>query len=179
MSQGGRRGRWRTPAVCALLVATVVCVVPPAGTGATLPNPGLLVPGQSLGGVRLGMTGAQVRAQWGTAYGRCRSCARERWYFNYRPFTPQGAAVAFARGRVTHVFTVWQPLGWRSTKGVVLGELEGEVERLHGELERVSCGRYAARLLPGRRARTAFYVYDGVVWGFGLMRRAASPCLPS
>ena len=167
---GLRRGRAALLAAAAALLLAVPAAAAP-------PDPGVLVPGQSLGGIRIGMTKAEVRAHWGTSFGLCRSCTRETWYFNYRPFTPQGAGVSFARGRVAHVFTLWQPLGWRSVDGVALGELEAEVGRVHDVLARVSCGRYAALVERGRRAKTAFYVYDGVVWGFGLMRRAASPCL--
>ena len=50
------------------------------------------------------MSKAELKAIWGTSFGRCRDCLRETWYFNYRPFTPQGAGVTFKRGRVVQVF---------------------------------------------------------------------------
>jgi hypothetical protein len=149
-----------------------------AGTAAAaLPDPGLLVPGQSLGGVRLGMTKAQVRQAWGTDFGRCRNCSRETWYFNYEPFTPKGAGVDFVRGRVADVFTLWQPLGWRTTKGLVLGVADREVSRLYGPLARHTCDGYTVLVLPGRRAETAFFLHDGELWGFGLTRPGSSPCV--
>jgi hypothetical protein len=61
---------------------------------------GVLVPGETLGGVRIGMTKAEVGANWGDRRGVCRECRRTTWYFNYRPFQPQGAGVVFERGRV-------------------------------------------------------------------------------
>ena len=123
------------------------------------------------------MSKAELKAIWGTSFGRCRDCLRETWYFNYRPFTPQGAGVTFKRGRVVQVFTVWQPLGWRTTKGLALGALEGEVTRFYGSLPRRSCGDYEALVLRGERAQSAFYVHDGTLWGFGLTRPESSPCV--
>ena len=78
------------------------------------PPNGILVVGQNLGGVRLGMTLAQVERALGTRYGRCRSCAQTTWYFAYRKFRPEGAAVRFRRGHVDAVWTLWSPLGWRT-----------------------------------------------------------------
>jgi hypothetical protein len=148
-----------------------------SGAAAALPNPGVLVPGRSLGGVTLGMTKAQVRRAWGTRFGRCRACSDETWYFNYRPFEPQGAGIVFRRGRVVRVFTLWQPEGWRTTEAVLLGAPEGDVTDTYGALVRRRCVRYTALLMRAERAQTAFYVYDGELWGFGLTRPGASPCV--
>jgi hypothetical protein len=123
------------------------------------------------------MTKAEVRQLWGTSFGRCRSCPQETWYFNYRPFEPQGAGASFLRGRVIKVFTVWQPEGWRTTRDVTLGDPESEVTRVYGSLERRRCAGYQALLLAGGGVRTVFYVYDGSLWGFALMRSSQSACL--
>jgi hypothetical protein len=141
------------------------------------PPRGVFAPGESLGGLRLGMTKAQVRAAWGTDFGRCRNCARETWYFNYRPFTPQGAGVVFQRGRAYHVFTLWQPAGWRTTKGLTLGALEGQVTQAYGTLQRRSCRDYDALVLRSPEAQNLFYIHEGVLWGFGLTRPESDPCL--
>jgi hypothetical protein len=160
------------------LAAGVAAALALAGAStAAPPDPGLLVAGQSLGGVRIGMTKAQVRRAWGTDFGRCRSCPRETWYFNYEPFLPEGVAVAFVRARVTHVFTLWQPAGWRTTRGLALGAAERDVTRLYGPLSRSVCDGYEALVLPGRRAQTVFYIDDGELWGFGLTRPSSSPCV--
>lgn len=149
----------------------------PALAAAAPPRAGVLVPGESLGGIRLGLTPAQVAAAWGARHGVCRGCERPTWYFTYRPFRPEGAGVVFERGRVVHAFTHWQPSGWRTSRGVTLGAGEAEVTRVYRALLRRSCGAYDALVLPGRRAATVFYLLDGELWGFGLTRPDASPCL--
>ena len=80
---------------------------------AAAPAKGVFVPGVSLGGIELGMTKAEVRAEWGSKHGVCRNCDRPTWYFNLKPFEPQGAGVEFRHDRVARVFTVWRPLGWQ------------------------------------------------------------------
>ncbi len=149
----------------------------PAGASAALPDPGTLVPGQSLGGVRIGMTKGEVRQAWGKRFGRCRSCPRETWYFTYRPFEPKGAGVVFGGRVVAHVFTLWQPEGWKDAAGLTLGATERDVTRLRGSLPRRECTGYTALLLRGQRADSVYYLDGGELWGFGLTRPGASPCV--
>jgi hypothetical protein len=156
------------------LAAALLVVVPAA---AEPPARGRFVPGQSLGGVRLGMTSADVTRVWGKRHGVCRSCPEKTWYFNYIPFTPQGTGVVFRQGRVVNAFTVWRPSGWRTPEGLVLGAPASDVSRVYGSLERRSCTGYYAFLQPGKRADNAFYVFRDRVWGFGLTLPDASPCL--
>jgi hypothetical protein len=158
-----------------VIVVALFLAVPVAS--AAPPKQGLLVPGQSLGGVRIGMTKAQVRRAWGTTFGRCRDCSRETWYFNYVEFEPQGAGVVFRRGRVVHAFTIWQPQGWHTTNGLTLGASDYEVTRTYGALEERTCAGYSAFVMRGRRAQTVFYVDKGKLWGFGLTRPDSSPCV--
>jgi len=83
------------------LVATVAAALLLAATAAAgLPKAGVLVPGQSLGGIRLGESPRAVRAELGTFYGTCRGCSRRTWYFTYSPFDKQGLAVEFTGGQV-------------------------------------------------------------------------------
>src|SRR5438128_8901232 len=93
-----------------------------AAVVAALPVHGVLVPGSSLGGVRLGDTQAQVRARLGTYYGVCESCRAPTWYFTYKAFTQAGLGVEFTRGRVSSVYTLWRPPGWRASTGQRLGD---------------------------------------------------------
>jgi hypothetical protein len=121
------------------------------------------------------MTQAQVEHEWGTRFGRCRTCRQQTWYFNYAPFQPEGAAVRFANGRVDAVWTLWKPDGWR------LGTLElgAPAAALTGRwsaLETVPCDNYEARIARKRGVLTVLYVYGAQLWGFGLTRAGASPC---
>jgi hypothetical protein len=163
-----------------LVVGGLVAAFALALTGSdavTAPERGLFVPGESLGGVRIGMTKAAVVDAWGNRHGVCRSCPHETWYFNYKPFLPEGVGVVFERGRVTHVFTVWQPEGWRTSEGLRIGEPAAEIARTYGPLDRRRCVGYEALVQPGLRAQTAYYVFENEVWGFGLTVPDASPCL--
>ena len=61
---------------------------------AALPVKGVLEPGESLGGVRLGDTAAGVKARWGASYTRCSVCDLPTWLFTYAKGSPAGAAVS-------------------------------------------------------------------------------------
>jgi hypothetical protein len=165
------------PRLIAIAIAGVAAIATIAPSTAAPPQRAEFVPGKSLAGVRLGMTKQEVVAAWGKRHGLCRNCPAETWYFNYRPFRPQGSGVVFARGRVVHVFTVWSPSGWRTTEGLVLDAPASEVSRVYGSLDRRQCTFYYALLKPGKRAQSVFYVFRDRVWGFGLTRPDASPCL--
>jgi hypothetical protein len=147
------------------------------GTAFAPPQRGELVPGKSLGGVRLGMTPAGVLAAWGARHGVCRDCERETWYFNYQAFRPQGAGVVFEKNRVVQAFTVWRPTGWKTPEGLELGADGSDVARTYGSLDKRECVSYDALLLPAKRVTSIFYVFRNKVWGFGLMKPDASPCL--
>jgi hypothetical protein len=159
-------------AIAAALAAAVI----PASAAAP-PRRGEFVPGKSLGGVTLGMTKKQVLAEWGKRHGVCRNCHQETWYFNYELFTPEGTGVVFERGRVVHAFTVWQPDGWQTPQGLALGDPSSEASRVYGSLDRRRCSSYHALLQPGRRVQSVFYVFEDKIWGFGLTKPDASPCL--
>lgn len=157
-----------TVAAAALLLAAPAAAGPPAA--------GVLVPGKSLGGVALGATKAEVERRWGRAYGICRGCARETWYFNHFAFQPRGAGVELRGGRVAAVFTIYSPPGWRTTRGLTLGDPVTSITSIYGALTRQECGRYYALVLPGPRATTAFYVLDDRLWAFGLSRPGVPLC---
>ncbi len=146
-----------------------------ASTG-SLPKAGMLVPGQSLGGVHLGETSAEARAALGAFFGRCDGCARTTWYFTYRKWTRTGLAVELQGGRVDALYTVWRPSGWHTAAGLRLGAVEGQVTSLAGPVVPVACPGYTVLVRDTRSARTAYYIVDGKLWGFGLMHARANPC---
>ena len=157
---------------CAALI--VLCAAAPAA--ATLPARGTLVPDRSLGGIRLGETPAQVRAALGSSFGVCRGCARTTWYFTYRKFDQHGLAVELTGGRVSGVYTLWQPAGWHGPRGLQLGAPQGQVLTLAGSLFSIACLSYQALVHDSGTARTVYYVVDDKLWGFGLLRPGADPC---
>jgi hypothetical protein len=161
-------------------VCVIVAVLATALAGATAqagaPGAGVLVPGTSLGGVRLGMTVPQVEGVWGRAYGRCRSCVRPTLYFNMYAFRPEGAGVELRGSRVSAVFTLWAPGAWETKNGLRIGDSAAQATALFGPLPRRPCRGYEALTLRSRRAVTAVYLVDGDVWGFGLLDRAAPVC---
>jgi hypothetical protein len=162
------RRRLVTIAVTALVLAA------PAAAG--LPKAGALVPGRSLGGVRLGESPAAVRAELGRFYGACRDCPRQTWYFTYRPFAKQGLAVEFEGDGVSAVYTLWRPTGWYAPHLLRFGSTPLAVHTLTGAKRTIGCRGYDALVRDTAHARTAYYLYAGRLWGFGLFRRGAGPC---
>jgi hypothetical protein len=157
-----------------LALAAVVAVSAPAA--AAPPRAGILAPGQSLGGLRLGMAQRAVKAAWGRSYGVCRGCADPTWYFNYVAFEPQGAGVSFRAGRVAAVFTLWSPSGWRSTDGLRLGNPRARITAQYPRAGRTTCNGYYALTVGTGASRTDFYVANGRLWAFGLRRPSVPPC---
>jgi hypothetical protein len=157
-------------------VLTALGLALAAAASAAPPRAGVLREGQSLGGVRIGWSRASVIAAWGSAYARCRSCARETLYFNERPFQPQGAGVELRKGRVVAVFTLWAPAGWRTARGLRIGEPAARATATYGALLTRECGGYRALELPGQGVRTIVAVADDAVWGFMLLAADEPAC---
>jgi hypothetical protein len=141
-----------------------------------LPQNAVVVPGKSFAGLRLGAKGAQVRAAWGAGYGRCRGCPHRTWYFTYKRFEPQGAGVSFRNGAAEAYFTIWGPPGWRTDRGLKVGDSTSRATDLYGVLPRVECGTYVALVLRRGRTATQIYLYKDQVWGFGLSSAGAAAC---
>ncbi len=159
-----------------LIVTALVALVLAAPAAAGLPRAGTLVPGVSLGGVRLGESAHTVRTTLGSFYGVCAGCARPTWYFTYRAYDKHGLGVEFSAGRVSAVYTLWEPAGWHAASGLRLGASPLAVHRRVGFIETVTCSSYDALVTDHGHARTAYYLYQGSLWGFGLFRRDAGPC---
>jgi hypothetical protein len=158
-----------------LAVAFGLAAIAVSTASAAPPRSGVLVPAKSLAGVSLGATGVEVRAAWGPRHGVCRGCRKPTWYFNFAPFEPQGAGVTFERGRVVAIFTLWAPPGWRTTRGLRIGDEASRAATLHRGL-RINCGTYYALTQDRPRSVTSIYVHDEKVWGFGLSRPREPVC---
>ena len=160
-----------------LLACGAACLALAAAPAAAAPPLiGLVVPGTSFGGLKLGMTSAQVLAKWGRDHGVCRGCKRRTWYFTYHHFQPEGAAVELTHGRVSALWTLWQPTGWRTSADLHIGDAETAITDAYGPLIRANCLGYYVLSLPKGRTVTRFLVVDGKVWGFELEARSAPPC---
>ena len=159
-----------------MLGSAVVALLLAAPAAAGLPKAGKLVPGRSLGGIRLGESPQAVRSALGTFYGVCGSCTRRTWYFTYRPFDRHGLAVEFTGGRTSAVYTLWRPSGWSAPPGLRFGASPLAVHRLGHTTRTVACHGYEALVRDSPHASTAYYVFEGALWGFGLFRRGANPC---
>jgi hypothetical protein len=159
-----------------VLASAVALLVLASPAAAGLPKEGALVPGHSLGGVRLGQSPQTVRGALGAFYGVCQTCARRTWYFTYRPFDSRGLAVEFTRGRVSGAYTLWRPAGWHGPQQIGFGTTPLVLHKLVGNLHTVVCSGYEALVHDSGHARTAYYLFDGRLWGFGLFRRGALPC---
>ena len=160
-----------------LLVAGISILVLAVGPAAAAPpTAGEVVPGASLGGLRLGATKAVVERAWGRAYGICTSCPRETWYFNYFAFEPEGVGVELRGGRAAALFTLHSPAGWRTKQGLELGAGVAEVRGTYGALTRFDCDGYYALVIERARSRTAFYILRERLWAFGLSRPSVGVC---
>ena len=162
----------RKPLLVTLLAAGALAV--PAAAG--LPRAGTLVPGRSLGGIHLGETAHAVRAALGHGFGVCNDCPRPTWYFTYKPFDPHGLAVEFLHRRVAAVYTLSQPKGWRATNGLRLGATPLQVHNRAGRLHTITCDGYDALVADRLGSRTAYFLYNGSLWAFGLFLAHWSPC---
>ena len=154
---------------------TLIVFAAPAS--AALPHHGVLAPGRSLAGIHLGEQATDVQSALGRRYGVCRGCRTTTWYFTYRPFTRQGLAVELSGGRVSAVYTIWSPPVWSAPKSLALGAVEAQVTNLAGPLVVLACAGYDALTRDSPAGvRTAYYILDGKLWGFGLLPALANPC---
>jgi hypothetical protein len=159
-------------ALTLLLTAPVATAAPEATAG--LPARGVLAPGQSLGGLTLGATPATVRARWGTRYTLCAVCKRTTWPYSGRATT--GAAVAFRNGRVAAVFTLGVPRGWRTSRGVSLGDPATKVDTVYGALPWSRCLGYGALSIRRSGVVASIYTYGESVYGFALTLASEPVC---
>ena len=169
-------------AVVVLVVAVVL--VPQAMSAATkadanfLPARGILHPGKSLAGVKLGDTMERVRELWGDNYRVCqgRQCPYPTWYFIYPKGEPLGASVRFKQGKVVTVFTLGSPSGWRTAEGLIIGEQVDRISELYGKLRTNMCIGYGALTMRTNNTLTSIYTTGQVVYGFALSRHNEPVC---
>jgi hypothetical protein len=84
--------------------------------------------------------------------------------------------VELRRGRAVALFTLSLPTGWRTDKGVGLGDSTISVHGAYGALPRVECGHYYALVQRRGNVATAFYFKGDTLWAFGLMQASVPIC---
>jgi hypothetical protein len=141
---------------------------------ATVPVAGVLVNGESLGGVRLGDTTSTVRKLWGHRFTVCEGCEPTTWFYWY-PSQDAGLGVEFRHGHVTGVYTLGMKKGWRSTDGLKVGSYMSSKE-LHEKSVWKNCSGYSAKLETSHNAVTSVFTVGPVVYGFSLTRPSESVC---
>jgi hypothetical protein len=170
----------RIAAVVFVLSAVLIpqALVAPAGAAGFLPARGILQPGQSLGGVKLGDTMARVKQLWGKNYKVCvgKQCPYPTWYYIYPKGEPLGASVRFRDGKVVTIFTLGSPTGWRTAEGLLIGEQTDRAAALYGKLTVTSCIGYGAMSMRTSQAVTAIYITGEAVYGFALARPTEPIC---
>jgi hypothetical protein len=141
-----------------------------------LPVRGVLHPGVSLAGVRIGDTVQTVKRRWGSNYKLCPDCKSPTWYFFYPTGEPLGAAVKFKQGRVVAVFTLGSPTGWHTAEGLLMGEEIGRASELYGSLGWKGCIGYGAMSMRKGNTVTSIYTTGEAVYGFALTALAEPVC---
>jgi hypothetical protein len=164
-------------AALAVLVLAVALVPQALGAssradGTALPARGILHPGQSLAGIKLGDSMARVRQIWGHNYKVCqgKQCPYPTWYYIYPKGEPLGASVRFRNGRVVTIFTLGSPIGWRTAEGLIIGEQVDRIAQLYGKLTWNVCIGYGAMTMRTNAAITSIYTTGESVYGFALSR---------
>lgn len=165
------------------LVLVLAALAPSAGAASAFPTRGVLTPGQSLAGVKIGMTMTQVKRVWGSNFKLCpRSSAcpltksDQVWNYIYERGEPLGAAVRFRKGVVTAVFTLGSPTGWHTRQGLLVGEEVGRVNELYGQLAWHVCTGYGAMSMRSGNTITSIYTSGDNVYGFALTAQSESIC---
>ena len=117
-----------------------------------------------------------MERSWGRAYGVCKGCRHETWYFNYFAFQPRGAGVELRAGRVAAIFTLYQPEGWHTNRGLGSATPSRASRSSTARSSAASAAATPSSCCRDARATTAFYVLDNRLWAFGLYRPGLPLC---
>jgi len=172
----------RFVAFAVVIVAIAIAPQALAGSARTdataLPPRGILHPGKSLAGVKLGDTMARVKQLWGSDYKVCqgKQCPYPTWYYIYPKGEPLGASVRFRNGKVVTIFTLGSPTGWRTAEGLLIGEQIDRISQLYGKLSWSVCIGYGAMSMRSGQAVTSIYTTGEAVYGFALSRPSEPVC---
>jgi hypothetical protein len=168
------------------------------------PVKGIVVPGQSIGGITLGMSEQQVEQHWGHNFFVCTKCGKNLvWLFEYPGSEPLGAAIKFGvpassgatsasstksgsktstapvkldpTAKVVAVFTLGSPTGW-GTKGAMMYDPVSNVYNLFGNTGDAQCIGYDALTVRIGGSTMSFYTASGVIYGYALTAPSQPAC---
>jgi hypothetical protein len=142
------------------------------------PLRGVFIAGNSLAGVKLGYTQARVKSLWGSRYKLCNKtvCKNPTWLYQYNSGEALGAAVVFENGKVTAVFTLGSPEGWKTDKGLKMGDVISQVYDYYDTNITTKCIGYDAISFRRGTVTTSFYASSGYVYGFALTAPSQPIC---
>ena len=147
-----------------------------ARSSSHFPVRGIVVPGVSFAGLKLGQTEQQVAALWGKNYTLCTFCADATWLYVYPGGEPLGAGVRFKQNKVIAVFSLGSPAGWRTDKGLFMGDPISNVYSYFGTTGTTRCIGFDALTVRLGNSVTAFYSAAGVIYGFAIVAQSLSVC---
>jgi hypothetical protein len=140
------------------------------------PIKGIVVPGVSFAGLKLGQTEQQVAALWGKNYTVCAYCKDTTWLYVYPGGEPLGAGVRFQKNKIVAVFSLGSPAGWRTDKGLFMGDPISNVYNYFGTTGTTRCIGFDALTVRLGNSVTAFYSAAGVIYGFAIVAGNLSVC---
>jgi hypothetical protein len=147
-----------------------------ARSAAHFPTAGVVVPGVSFAGIKIGDTEQHVRAVWGSNFRTCDYCKDTTWLYVYRGAEPLGAAARFHKNKVVAIFSLGSPAGWKTDKGLLMGDPISNVYNFYGQTGTTRCIGFDALTVRIGASTTAFYSAAGVVYGFALIGLGQSVC---
>jgi hypothetical protein len=139
------------------------------------PVNGILVPGKSLGGVRLGDPAAKVQMLWGRDY-TVLSDRPTTWLYMSPTGDPFGAAVSFRHRVVTAVFTIGGTGGWHTSNGLRVGQTLASFNDPSPSSTSTACIGYGAVSTRSGSAVTSILTNGQAVYGFALTRPFEPVC---
>jgi hypothetical protein len=193
-------GLSRVLALAATAFAALALAAGASARTTNFPARGIVVPGQSIGGITLGMTELQVQQRWGHNFSICHKCGSNLvWLYEYPGSEPLGAAIKFSvpeassvkvtttgktttvtpvpnpAAKVIAVFTLGSPVGW-GTKGAMMFDPVSNVYNLFGNTGDSQCIGYDALTVRIGQSTMSFYTASGVIYGYALTAPTQSPC---
>lgn len=187
-----RRG-FLAAAVVALLVAVALSLAlshhAQARTAQTsaghLPTVGILIPGVSLAGIKLGMTEKQVGKILGENPVLCTIkittlCREPVYLYEYTHGEPLGVGVKFhafeGNEQVSAVFMLGTIAGWRTKEGLKIGDPVSNIYNFYSTPYDTNCIGFAALSAKSGSVTTSFYTADGIVSGFAITQPPEGIC---